>query len=96
MIKAALKNSSWLVSEKFVTMGLNLFVTVWLARQLGVQVYGELAYVLALVTLVTPLAALGLNAIITRELVERDDDEPRIMATASAVRLFGALFGFAA
>ncbi|RUO41645.1 hypothetical protein CWE22_05675 [Pseudidiomarina aestuarii] len=96
MIKAALKNSSWLVSEKFVTMGLNLFVTVWLARQLGVQVYGELAYVLALVTLVTPLAALGLNAIITRELVERDEDEPRIMATTAAVRLFGALFGFAA
>ncbi|HET8816660.1 MAG TPA: flippase [Pseudidiomarina sp.] len=96
MIKAALKNSSWLVSEKFVTMGLNLFVTVWLARQLGVQVYGELAYVLALVTLVTPLAALGLNALITRELVEREDDEPRIMATASVVRLLGALVGFAA
>lgn len=93
MIRAALKNSSWLMSEKVITMSLNLLVALMLARTLGPQLFGELSYVLALVSLVTPLAALGLNALIIRELVEAPKPETTIMSTAAAYRLLGALVG---
>ena len=93
MIRAALKNSSWLMSEKVITMSLNLLVALMLARTLGPQLFGELNYVLALVALITPLAALGLNALIIRELVESPEDETRIMSTAAAYRMLGALVG---
>lgn len=93
MIRAALKNSSWLMSEKVVTMAVNLLVALLLARQLGPELFGELNYVLALVALVTPLSALGLNALIMRELVEHPARESQIMTTAAAVRLVGAAVG---
>lgn len=93
MIRAALKNSSWLMSEKVITMSLNLLVALMLARTLGPQLFGELNYVLALVALVTPLAALGLNALIIRELVEAPKGEAVIMSTAAAYRMLGAVVG---
>ncbi|RUO74554.1 flippase [Pseudidiomarina sediminum] len=93
MIRAALKNSSWLMSEKVVTMAMNLLVALLLARQLGPELFGELNYVLALVALVTPLSALGLNALIMRELVEHPSRETQIMSTAAACRLVGATVG---
>jgi PST family polysaccharide transporter len=94
MIRAALKNSSWLMSEKLITMTVNLVVALVLARALGPQLFGELNYVLALVALVTPLTALGLNALIMRELVERPERESMIMSTAAGYRLLGAVVGF--
>lgn len=75
-------------------MGVNLFVTLWLARQLGPESFGTLSYLLAVVMLAAPLAALGLNALITRELVESPDQEAKIMATAGLLRLVGATSGF--
>lgn len=93
MIRAALKNSSWLMSEKVVTMAMNLLVALLLARQLGPELFGELNYVLALVALVTPLSALGLNALIMRELVEHPSRETVIMTSAAACRLVGAGVG---
>lgn len=93
MIRAALKNSSWLMSEKVFTMGLNLIVTIVLARVLGPYLFGELNYVLALVAIVTPLTALGLNALVIRELVDNPERETTVMTTAAAYRLMGATLG---
>ncbi|MEX5793524.1 hypothetical protein AB6H32_21200 [Providencia hangzhouensis] len=42
-----MSNSSWLLLDKFVRMGLGLAVSAWVARYLGPTQYGELAYVLA-------------------------------------------------
>ncbi|WP_411369084.1 flippase [Pseudidiomarina salilacus] len=94
MIRAALKNSSWLMSEKVITMAMNLLVALVLARELGPELFGELNYVLALIALVTPLTALGLNALIMRELVEQPAQERKIMSTAAVYRLLGAVVGF--
>lgn len=82
------------MSEKVVTMFTNLLVTVWLARQLGPETFGTLSYLLAVVMLAAPLAALGLNALVTRELVENPLKETQIMATAAAMRVLGACAGF--
>ncbi|WP_417683561.1 flippase [Pseudidiomarina aquimaris] len=93
MIRAALKNSSWLMSEKVFTMALNLIVTIVLARVLGPYLFGELNYVLALVAIVTPLTALGLNALVIRELVDNPKHETMVMTTVAAYRLIGAAVG---
>jgi len=95
MIRHALKNSSWMMGEKILTMGVNLLVTLFLARQLGPETFGTLSYLLALVLLIGPLAALGLNALVTRELVEQPGREQEIMATAGGMRWLGALAGTA-
>lgn len=90
MIRRALRNSSWLMIEKVITMGASLLVTLVLARQLGPEGFGVLNYLLAIVAIVSPLAALGLNALVSRELVEKHEQEQKIIATATVLRLIGA------
>lgn len=92
-LKKVFANTSWLLSDKVIAMAANLLVSLALARSLGPTGFGELSYLLALIAMVMPLAALGLNAIVTRELVNQPDAESRVIATATGFRLFGALAG---
>lgn len=92
-VKKALANTSWLVFEKILAMSANLVVSMALARSLGPEGFGSLNYLLALVALIAPIAALGLNAIVTRELVNRPEEQDKIIATAVTFRLLGSLSG---
>ncbi len=94
MIRAALQNSSWLISEKVVALIANLLVAIVLARVLGTEVFGHLNYILALVALVAPLTAMGMHVLVMRELVEAPEREIEIMSTAAAYRSVGAVVGF--
>ncbi|WP_404401821.1 flippase [Idiomarina seosinensis] len=83
-----------MMAEKVITMGVNLFVTLWLARKLGPETFGSLSYVLAVVAIVTPLSALGLNALITREVVKHGPaTEHKVVVTATTLRVIGAALG---
>lgn len=93
MTRAVVANASWMMIERVFTMAVNLAVTLLLARSLGPEVFGQLAYVLAAVTLVLPLAALGVNDVVTRELVEARYEPRQVMATTLGMRLLGALLG---
>ncbi|MDY6922263.1 MAG: flippase [Pseudomonadota bacterium] len=93
MLKQALQSTSWVLVDKVATMGLNLLATLVIARTLGPEQFGVLAYLLALVTLIGPLAALGFNAIVTREVVEQPQREVSIMSTVCSFRLLGAVVG---
>ncbi|MDP4536904.1 flippase [Alkalimonas collagenimarina] len=95
LLKKVLANTSWLASEKVITMAANLLVALLLARSLNPEGYGSLSYLLAIIALVGPLTSLGLNAIITRELVNQPERNDAIMATASGFRLLGAGVGTA-
>ncbi|MAK71992.1 MAG: hypothetical protein CMF19_08105, partial [Idiomarinaceae bacterium] len=92
-IKKLLGNSMWMTLEKVINMGVNLLVTIWLARWLGPEEFGSLSFVLAIVLMVGPVSALGINAIITRELTEQPEREGIIMASAALLRSSGALLG---
>ncbi|WP_144213710.1 flippase [Shewanella donghaensis] len=92
-VKKIVANTSWMLSEKVISMSANLLVSLALARSLGPEGFGQLSYLLALVALVAPLAALGLNAIVTRELINTPDKESEIIATATAFRFMGAFCG---
>lgn len=84
------RSTLWLILEKIVAMGLSLGVTLAVARHLAPSQFGQLSYLLALVGVVTPLSALGLNAIVTRELVRRPEQNDTIMGTALGLRVLGA------
>lgn len=88
---AALKNTSWLVGEKVLSMVLVLLVNVFVARHLGPESFGLLNYLLAVVALLIPLSSLGLNAIVTRELVTLKHSYLSIMTTAAVIRFFGGV-----
>ncbi|BDX07656.1 flippase [Planctobacterium marinum] len=90
---AVIKNTNWLLFEKVISAPCGLLLSIVLARYLGTDAFGNYSYLVALVLIIVPLAALGLNAIITRELVNQPDKQHQIMGTALAGRFIGTGLG---
>jgi O-antigen/teichoic acid export membrane protein len=86
-----LLSTIWLASEKIFSMVLVLITTLILARHMGPELFGQLNYLIAIVMLLTPFSAMGLNAIVTRELVLCPQDNDKILGSALGVRLFFAM-----
>jgi len=87
----AIKNALWLVTEKIIVMAIVLVVSIFVARHLAPEQFGLLNYLLAVIALMTPLSSLGLNAIVTRELVNKPEKSLSIMSTVTIMRLLGSL-----
>ena len=81
----------WLVAEKLISIAMSLLVTVAVARHLLPDQFGQLNYLIALVSLASPLLALGLNSIISRELLRRPEDNQKIMGSAITLRALSAI-----
>ena len=75
------------MAAAFVSMAL-------IARVYGSEVFGLLNLALAIVALLTPLIHMGLNAIVTRDLVRSPDDRERIISTIIFMRTSNAVVCF--
>lgn len=93
IVRKVASNTSWLAGEKMLIMLISLLVSIYLARELGPENWGYISYLLALVALLTPFSSLGLNAVVTRELVNSPHLESRIMVTTLLFRVVGGLIG---
>ena len=81
----------WMMSERVLRLGINLFVSVWVARYLGPERFGSLHFTLSYVDLFGAIALMGLDQIIVRELVKQPHQKERILASAFMVKCAGAL-----
>lgn len=89
-----LQNIIWQFGDKIIRIGGGLFVGVWLARYLGPAQFGLLSYALALVALFAPLAGLGLNSIVVRDVVNKPELVQSYINTSIVMQLFAALIAF--
>ncbi len=87
----AINNSTWLIMEKIISMGLSLFTGILIARYMGVELFGLYSYLLALTSLMGPLCVMGLKGIITKELIETPSKANTILGTAFIIRLLGGV-----
>ena len=87
------KNTSWMLFEKFIMMGGNLFITIFLARMLGAKDFGSISYFLALVAIIAPFSSLGMNSILTRDVINSPQDKKIIFSSATAMRALGSVIG---
>ena len=84
-------SSVWLVSEKLISISISIIVTLAVARHLLPEQFGQLNYLISVVSLISPLLALGLNSIISRELLLRPEDNHLIMGSAFVLRALSAV-----
>ena len=84
-------NSLWLVAEKIVFLVISFGVNLLLARHLQPGLFGTLSFLLAAVTVLMPIMALGLNSLVTRELMDRPDETTSILGSAIGLRLLAGL-----
>lgn len=89
-------NTGWQFADNIFRMGIGLIIGVWLARYLGPEKYGLLNYALALVFLFSPLATLGLEDIVVRDLVRDPARKDETLGTALALKFIGSLLSFVA
>lgn len=91
LLRKLVRNTGWQISDKAVRMFLGLLVGLWVARYLGPADFGLLNFAIAFCALFTPIADIGLQVIVMRELVHRPYDRPRIISSAVVLRLLGAI-----
>ncbi|MBE0471976.1 MAG: flippase [Methyloprofundus sp.] len=92
-IQIYLANTSWIMGEKIVVMGLGFLVTVILARYLGPEQFGILSYAISLVALFGVAGHVGLSGLVIRELVKEPENKQVIMGTSFALKGAGYLIG---
>ena len=88
--KKYLVNTSWLFMEQVIRVVVGLFVSVWIIRYLGPDRYGILSYAQSLVVLLGAVATLGVDQILVRELVRKEQAPGALLGTALALKLTGA------
>lgn len=93
-IRVYLTNISWIMGERIATMGVTFFVTIILARYLGPEQFGILAYAMSLVALFGIAGHVGLSGLVVRELVKDPDNKNIILGTSFALKGIGYLIGF--
>ena len=81
MQKKVLKNAGWIVGCKVVKAILTLIVTAITTRYLGVEKYGLISYAAGLVAFVLPIMQLGLNSTMVHEIIERPNEEGKVVGT---------------
>src|SRR5882724_11948864 len=85
-------NTGWLLFDKVLRMVLGLLVTAWVARYLGPNDFGELAYVLATMAFFQIVSTLGADGIVVRDIARHREAAPDILGTLIAMRILaGAL-----
>ena len=87
----AIKNAAWIIGCKLIKAILTLVVTMLTARYLGPSNYGTINYAAGLVAFFTPLMKLGLGAIQVYALVDRPEEEGKIVGTTTVLNAISAL-----
>lgn len=91
-LNKVVSNIIWLFADRLLAIGVAFFISVWVARYLGPSELGILKYVNAFVFLFSPLATLGTEAVVIRELVENPSAKNEIIGTAFFLRVICGCF----
>lgn len=83
------KNTSWLLIERIFRLTVSFLVGVWVVRYLGPEEYGLFSYTQSFVSLFSVIASLGIDEIVTRELVKNPTKRDILLGTAFGLKLVG-------
>lgn len=72
-----------------------LLVGIWVARYLGAEQFGVLSYAVAFVAIFNPIAKLGLDGIVVRDLVIEPSQKDKYLGTAFWLKFGGAFLALA-
>lgn len=85
-------NVLWQIVDKITRLGAGLFIGLWVARYLGPEQYGIYNYAVAYVALFSAIAGLGLNNIVTKDIVNKPSHISEILGSSFILRFFGGGF----
>jgi len=86
-----IKNIFWLFFDKILKLGLGLVVMILLSRHLQPEDFGLMNYVVSLISLFVAFSALGLNAIIVRDLIQKPNHY-KTLGSTFFLRIIASVF----
>ncbi|KAF3888370.1 MULTISPECIES: flippase [Nostocales] len=90
-LRKIITNVSWLLADKFLQMGLGLFVGIWVARYLGPEKFGIYNYAISFVGMFSPIVNMSLNSIVVRDIANNPSRRDEILGTTFVLSLLGGL-----
>lgn len=93
-LKRYISNTSWIASEKSASMVANFFLTILVARYLGPNDFGILAYAVSLTTLFAAFGHMGLGGLVVREIVKTPDRYGETLGTSFAMKTAGVFLAY--
>jgi len=84
-------NLLWVLADRGWRLLLNIVVLGVVGRHLGVAEFGRLNYAITLAAIFIPVATVGLEGILVRELVRRPEARRSLLGTAAGLRLGGGV-----
>ena len=85
------KNTGWLMMARVGTLIIKMLTGIAVANYLGSTGNGILAYPMAIITFFLAASALGLDAYIAREILQRPQDKNVLLGSAFRMRVFAGL-----
>jgi len=86
-----IKNFSWMMVENLIRIALGLTVSIYLIRFLGPHDYGILSYAVSLTGILSPIATLGIDAILLRNVIQDKTQEKILLQTARVLKFVAGL-----
>jgi len=87
-------NTGWMFGGQMFSLLMSFFVGAWIARYLGPENYGVLSYSLAFVGIFGFVATLGVDGILSRELVKTPERRDELLGTTFRLKLIGGIIAF--
>ncbi|ELY7231708.1 hypothetical protein L421_03444 [Klebsiella variicola] len=94
MNKKILSNSVWMMSEKIITLFGLIFVTSFVAKYVGTEVFGQIAFATSLFQIAMIIAQLGSDVIIFKRVSKNNKSGARLISATLYLRSF--IYFFAA
>ena len=86
------QNAVWIIGGRIVQALLALVINMLTARYLGPSNYGLITYASSLVAFVVPIMQLGLSNVLVQEIVNRPDEEGKVLGTSMVMSLVSSFF----
>ena len=83
-------NTSWLFFEKIIRLIVTFIVGILIIRYLAPNEFGLLSYAMSIVGIFAAVSSLGIDSILTRELVKYPEQKDLLLGTAFSFKLIGA------
>ncbi len=82
-------NVFWVLTEKFIRIGLGIVLMGWIFRYLGPQNLGNLQYARSIIVLFAPFALVHIGNIVSRDLILYPKLNNTLLGTAFVLRIIG-------
>jgi O-antigen/teichoic acid export membrane protein len=87
-------NTGWMFFGQMFSLLISFFIGAWLARYLGPQNFGVLNFSMSFAGLFAFIASMGIDGILSRELVKFPEKEIELMGTSLGLKLIGGITAF--